>query len=119
MKKPNIIAYHVWIVFKEVPNGFHLKPDLYYGISENCRLCVCGAELETRELAQEYLDALVPIFERRYGKNVVSFGIGEIGGPLTKDTIAMIKKYSDIVRWRLEKSDFNPKSKPDLVLSNV
>jgi len=115
MEKPRIIAYHVWIVFKEVPNGFHIKPDLYYGISENCRLCHGGAELETMELAQEYLDALVPIFERRYGKNVVCFGIGEIGGALTKDTIAMIKKDSDIVRWRLENSDFNPKSKPDTV----
>ena len=112
MSKPRVIAYHIWIAFKTVPNGFNIKPDFYYGISENCRICRYGAELETLELAQEYLDSLVPIFERRYGENVVDFGIGEISGPLTKDTIAMIKKTSDIVRWRLEKSDFDPKSKP-------
>lgn len=114
MKKKGkmIICYHIWIQLNEISPLFNLKEGEYLGISENCRCCRYGVALETKELAQEFLDALEPIFKKRYGENVLSYGIGEVGVPPTKDSIADIQQKSNLVRWRLEKSDFDPKSKP-------
>lgn len=113
-KKNRFLFYGVSIRMNQYPQSFgesvHQKPfasDI--GVSEHCRLCWGGAFLDNRRLAEEFLEALIPIFNKRYGENNFKLYISEITSSHSKES--KVKRESDIVRWRLENADFNPKSK--------
>lgn len=109
---PIMITYGVAVRMHQFPDTFGdcvnkrpLSADI--GVSKNCRLCNGGDFFDSRHLAEQFLEALIPIFNKRYGENSFSLAISERTGP--QDEVK-IKRCSDIVRWRLENSNFNPKS---------
>ena len=106
-------AYCVSVSLPELPISYIGKSCEILGISENCRLCRGGAELESEKLAAEYLAALLPRLIKKYGDSA-AFCISKITYAPKKFPSARIQRSSEIVRWRLEVSDFNPKSKPPL-----
>ena len=89
------------VVHQDLRNGMyvgpHTRPAGYPG----------AAQIESRELAEAYRTALLPIFERRYGEGVeleVTESVGEIR-PKHREKIL---KHSSIIRARLATGNFAP-----------
>ena len=110
-KKTNRTAYGVSIWMDQYPETFgepvHRSDT---GVSENCRICRGGAFLDSRRLAEKYLEALLPVFTKRYGEDNFQLFISTIVGVDPKHP--KFKRNSDLVRWRLKTSNFNPQAKP-------
>jgi hypothetical protein len=85
-------------------------------ISPNVRLAgdVKEARIESKPLAQKYLDRCLPIFQKRYGNNVeLSIMLCQTSCSSNR-TLKRIKKDSAIIEARLEQNIMAPNQKPIL-----
>ena len=105
--------YVLRIMFPTPPAGFNVHPaDGSVAISPNLRMStIKEARLESKELAEKFLEACLPIFKNRYGKDIHVF-ISEVFFSPQKRFFDRIAKDSELVKARLAEREFSPTWKP-------
>lgn len=85
-------------------------------ISPNVRLAgdVKEARIESKALAQQYLERCLPIFKKRYGDNVELFIMECQTSSLNKRTLKRIQDNSTLIKARLEQNMMASNKKPIL-----
>ena len=88
--------------------GVHTKP------------CGTGAAamLKTLELANEYRNALLPIYEKRYG-NDTEIVIVNVQGSFNKKGMKEFERHNAIVRARIDTENFAPNKNVNLQLNKT
>lgn len=91
----------------------------YQELRVSANVLLCGFEkevwLESRDLAEAYRSALVPVFERRYGADVFRLSVIECSVRTTKeDDRKRMERDSKIVRARLAQNVMAPNKRPSL-----
>ena len=66
-----------------------------------------GAMIESRELAQNFADALMPKYTKRYGEGV-ELKVVEASGRLKEKQIETMKNHNAIITTRIATGNFSP-----------
>ncbi len=105
--------YILCIILPNDPAGFNVHPaDRSVSISPNLRLSTSKeARLESKGLAEKFLETCLPIFKNRYGKDIHVF-ISEVFFSPQKRFFDRIAKDSELVKARLAEGKFSPTWKP-------
>lgn len=100
-------AYFIHVRFRSsvpLPLRYQEHKDELF-VSPNARLAGLSgmAQLESRDLAEQFVGLIYPIFHKRYGSDV-AFEIGS-GRCNREKEVALVKSHSEIVRARIEESN--------------
>lgn len=91
-------------------DGFGQYPN-YYSVTENVRLSHGHYGFLSKDIVQKYVEALIPIFNKRYGAGKYEILTHEIYYS-NHNTHKKVLNSSEILKWRLQNSNFNPKERP-------
>lgn len=83
----------------------------YFCVTENVRLACGGTHFNSKEMTEKYMEALIPIFNKRYGHGKYKMFINE-AHYASHQSRNRILRASEILEWRLKNNIFNPKEKP-------
>ncbi|MCB1753912.1 MAG: hypothetical protein KDJ38_00225 [Gammaproteobacteria bacterium] len=103
-------TYRVKVVYAEnLPVSLFSAGEIFIG-PHTRPASYAGADLISRELAEEYLSALMPIFQRRYGE--CELKVVEISGTINKKLEKKIVSDTSMVRARIDTNNFAPNKSP-------
>lgn len=111
----NFQTYGLCVTMKEPPLFFGpcVQEKSYIageiGVTENCRLSSSAARFSSLQLVEKFRESLIPIFDKRYGEGFYDITIFKSN---CDPNDPRIKRNTEILKWRLENQDFNPKHKP-------
>jgi len=83
----------------------------YFCVTENVRLACGGTHFQSKKMTEEYMEALIPIFNKRYGEGKYKMFMNEAHYS-SHQTHNRVLRASNILEWRLKNRNFNPKEKP-------
>jgi len=83
----------------------------YFCVTENVRLACGGAHFQSKKMTEKYMEALIPIFNKRYGEGMYQMRLSEIHYS-SHQTHNRVLRASEVLEWRLENNVFNPKERP-------
>jgi hypothetical protein len=104
------VWYRVRVAYAEnLPNHLFGIRDVYVGVHTK-PAGDAGADLNSRTLATAYRDALMPIYERRYGE--CELEVVEVKGLIESKDQDRIDAESALVQARIETNTFAPNKRP-------